>query len=167
MRKAKRRRRRLPVALLAVLLLCLALRLWGFHLVRVAGSSMVSTLNDGDIALVTLFDYRLGAPGRGDVVECTFPGRDAAYLKRLIGLPGETVEISGGRIYIDGAPLSEPYATGPAEDYRVTLGPDEYLVLGDNRPESYDSRAEDMGPISRKDFLGRVRFVLWPFRNID
>ncbi len=146
--------------------LCLALRFWGFHLVRVEGVSMAPTLNGGDLALVTLLDYRLGEPRRGDVVECRFPGRDGAYLKRLIGLPGDTVEIRGGRVHIDGAPLSEPYATGPMEDYRVELGADEYLVLGDNRPESYDSRAEDMGPISREDFLGRARCALWPFRII-
>ena len=68
---------------------------------------------------------------------------------------------------IDGVPLSEPYATGPSEDYRAELGADEYLLLGDNRSQSYDSRAEDMGMLHRDDLLGRVRCALWPFRNID
>ena len=162
-----RRNLRTIIFVAAFAALCLALHLWVFHLVRVQGSSMVITLNGGDLALVTRFDYRLGDPQRGDVVECRFPGRDGTYLKRLIGLPGETVEIIDGRTYIDGEPLSEAYATGPAEDYRAELGADEYLVLGDNRSESYDSRAEDMGMLHREDLLGRVRFTLWPFRNIE
>ena len=159
---------RKPAALLAALAaLFLVIHLWGFHMVRVAGSSMADTLSGGDLALVTRFDYLLCAPQRGDVVECRFPGRDGTYLKRVIGLPGETVAIIGGRTYIDSVPLSEPYATGPSEDYRRELGADEYLVLGDNRSESYDSRAEDMGTLHRKDFLGRVRCALWPLRNIE
>ena len=167
MSRAARRNLR-PAALVAAFaLLCLALHLWGFHIVRVEGASMAGTLESGEVALVTLYDYRLRAPARGEVVECRFPGRDGAYLKRLIGLPGEAVEIRDGRTYIDGEPLSEPYATGPFEDYSIELGPDEYLVLGDNRAESYDSRAEDIGPIHRNDFLGRVRCALWPLRNIE
>ena len=167
MSKALRRNLCLIGFLVAFVALCLAIRLWGFHLVRVEGSSMVDTLNSGDVTFVTRFDYRLGAPRRGDVVECRFPGRDGTYLKRLIGLPGETVEIIDGRTYIDGAALSEPYATGPSEDYRAELGADEYLVLGDNRSESYDSRAGDMGMLHREDLLGRVRWALWPFGNIE
>ena len=164
-RARKNLRAAIPVVI--VVALCLALRLFVFHLTRVEGSSMVSTLNSGDLAIVTRLDYIWGQPRRGDVVECRFPGRDGSYIKRVIGLPGETVEIIGGQTVIDGAPLSEPYATGPSEDYRAELGDEEYLVLGDNRAESYDSRAEDMGMLHREDFLGRVRWALWPFRNID
>ena len=167
MSRSARRNLRTFALVIAFVALCLALHLWVFHLVRVEGASMVDTLNGGDVALVTRFDYRLGKPRRGDVIECRFPGRDGTYLKRLIGLPGETVEIVDSRVYIDGAPLSEPYATGPSEDYRAELGADEYLVLGDNRSESYDSRAGDMGMLHREDLLGRVRCALWPFRNIE
>lgn len=162
-----RRNGRLIALVAAFGALCLLARLFVFHIVRIEGASMVDTLRSGDIALVTRFDYRFGgAPERGDVVECSFPGRSGVYIKRVIGLPGERVEISGGRTYIDGVALSEPYATGPAEDYSARLGPDEYLVLGDNRAESYDSRAEDMGFLHRENLLGRVRFALWPFRKI-
>ena len=166
---SRRLRRNLRTAALVILFaaLCLSLHLWVFHVVRVEGTSMVNTLNGGDLALVTRFDYQLGTPKRGDVVECRFPGRDGTYLKRLIGLPGETVEIIGGRTFIDGVPLSESYVTSPAQDYRVTLAADEYLVLGDNRAESYDSRAEDMGMLHREDLLGRVRCAIWPFRIIE
>ena len=167
MRKFLRRNGRLLAALACFGALCLLAHLFVFHTVRIEGTSMVDTLRSGDIALVTRFDYASGrTPARGDIVECRFPGRSGAYIKRVIGLPGDRVEIADGRTYINGAPLSEPYATGPAEDYAAELGPDEYLVLGDNRAESYDSRAEDMGFLHGEDFLGRVRFVLWPLRKI-
>ena len=127
---------------------------------------MVDTLRSGDVVLVTRFDYRIGTPDRGDVVECSFPGRSGTYIKRVIGLPGDTVEIIDSRVYVNGAPLSEPYASGSSEDYAVRLGEDEYLVLGDNRSQSYDSRAADMGFIGRDNLLGRVRIALNPFRRI-
>ena len=162
-------RRNAPLAgiLLIFGVLCLCLHLFVLHAVRIEGTSMEGGLHSGDLVLVTRFDYKGGrAPQRGDVVECSFPGRSGVYIKRVIGLPGETVEIREGRTWIDGVPLSESYATGPAEDYRAELGEDEYLVLGDNRAESYDSRAAEMGFLRRENFLGRARFVLWPLRKI-
>lgn len=149
-------------------LICVLLRLFVFHLVRIQGSSMEDTLCSGEIALVTSFDYRFGAkPARGDVVECRFPGRVDTYVKRVIGLPGETVELREGKTYIDGAAVSEPYVFSIAEDYSISLGEDEYLVLGDNRCESYDSRAADMGPIGKEDILGRVRLCVWPLHGVE
>ena len=157
-----------PTALALVLFgcLCLGLNQFVFHTVRIEGTSMVDTLRSGDIVLVTRFDYRWSEAQRGDIVECSFPGRSGVYIKRVIGLPGETVEIREGRTWIDGVALSESYATGPAEDYRAERGEDEYLVLGDNRVESYDSRAEEMGFLHRANFLGRARLALWPLRKI-
>lgn len=168
MKRALHGTRRALWVLLGFLLLCLALEHFVVHGVRISGTSMVDTLRNGDLVLVTRFDYRLGAsPQRGDIVECTFPGRIGTYVKRVIGLPGERVEILDGQTYIDGTALSEPYVTGAAEDYRVELGADEYLVLGDNRAESYDSRADDMGLLHRENFLGRVRMILWPLRKLN
>ena len=156
------------VCIAAVALVCALLRLFVFHLVRIEGVSMQDTLNSGEIALVTSFDYRFGArPARGDVVECRFPGRVDTYVKRVIGLPGETVELRDGKTYIDGAALTEPYVFSIPEDYSIALGADEYLVLGDNRSESYDSRATDMGPIGKEDILGRVRLSVWPLHDIE
>jgi len=143
-------------------------RLFVFHTVRIQGSSMDDTLRDGEIALVTCFDYRFGGgPARGDIVECAFPDRSGTYVKRVIGLPGEHIEIRGGKTYIDGAYYAEDYVSSPAENYSVVLGPGAYLVLGDNRAESHDSRSADMGLLKRENFLGRVRMVLSPFREID
>ena len=144
-------------------LVCAALHAFVFHTVHIQGTSMVDTLRSGDIALVT----RMGTPERGDIVECSFPGRSGTYVKRLIGLPGEKIEIIDSRVYVNGNALSEPYASGPSEDYSLVLQEGEYLVLGDNRSESYDSRAEDMGPVCRENLLGQVRLVLWPFKKIS
>lgn len=171
-RAARRRRNRLRRALgwLAALLLAVALglavRAWGIQAVRVVGASMAPTLESGEIVLVTKFDYLFAPPSRGDVVLCALPGREGSYIKRVIGLPGETVQIAGDQTWIDGAPLAEPYAAAAAEDFAAALGPDEYLVLGDNRPDSYDSRKEEIGSLASADFRGRVRCVLWPLGRL-
>ena len=171
-KRTSRLQRRNPlrglVWIAAVALICVLLRLFVFHLVHIEGGSMEDTLCSGEIALVTSFDYRFGAnPARGDVVECRFPGRVDSYVKRVIGLPGETVELRDGRTYIDGAALAEPYVFSIAEDYSVALGENEYLLLGDNRCESYDSRAEDMGPVGKEDILGRVWLCVWPLHGVE
>ena len=163
--------RRLPaaarvlLALVAVVALGLCARRYVAGTVRVAGASMRDTLCAGDVALVTRPDYRLGAPGRGDVVECRFPGREDTYIKRVVGLPGEGVACFGGALTVDGAVLNEGYVSSFTEDFEVNLGADEYLLLGDNRADSYDSRMADMGPVGAGDILGRVRFVLWPLNR--
>ena len=159
---------RVLAALLLVALICLLLRTYVFHTARVEGSSMENTLCGGDIVLITRFDYLFGrTPERGDIVECRFPDRSGVYIKRVVGLPGDEVVYRDGRGYINGELISEPYATGPFEDYTARLGEDEYLVLGDNRGVSYDSRAEEIGFLSADCFLGRVRCVLWPFRRVQ
>ena len=171
-KRTSRLQRRNPlrglVWIAAIALVCLLLRLFVFHLVRIEGGSMQDTLCSGEIALVTGFDYRFGAtPARGDIVECRFPGRVDTYVKRVIGLPGETVELREGKTYIDGAAVSEPYVFSIAEDYSISLGENAYLVLGDNRCERYDSRAADMGPIGKEDILGRVRLCVWPLHGVE
>ena len=162
-------RRALAIALTLAVALTLGLcaRRFGFTLVRVTGTSMNGTLSGGDLLLVTRWDYAGGAqPDRGDVVECRFPGRVDSYIKRVVGLPGERVEFSGGALYIDGEAVEEPYVSSPTDDYAVQLNDGEFLVLGDNRAESYDSRMPDMGAIAAEDFQGRVRWVLWPLSHM-
>lgn len=167
MRVILRRNLRLIVVIVAFAVFCLLVHRFAFHLVRIEGSSMVETLRSGDIVWVSSVERLLGIdPNRGDIVECTFPNRDGAYIKRVIGLPGETVEITRSGVFIDGQRLSESYAGPSPEDYRAVLGEDEYLVLGDNRAESYDSRMPEIGFLHRENFTGRVCFALWPFRRI-
>lgn len=171
-KRSSRLQRRFPLRCLvwisSVALICVLMRMFAFHFVCIEGSSMTDTLSNGEIVLVTRFDYRFGGtPARGDIVECRFPGRVDAYIKRVIGLPGETVELREGKTYINGAVLEEPYLFSLPEDYSITLGENEYLMLGDNRSESYDSRAADMGPIGAEDMLGRVRLCIWPLHGVE
>lgn len=151
------------IALALCALIGLALRAWGVGLVKISGASMNNTLLSGDIVLVTRFDYRGGhAPQFGDVVECRFPGRGDTYIKRVVGLPGDSVSFSQGFLTRNTQPVSEPYVSSVTDDYAIELGDDQYLLLGDNRAESYDSRMDDMGAVGLDAFSGRARFILWP-----
>ena len=157
-----------------VLILCaavgLCVRLRGFGLVRISGTSMNNTLKSGDVVLVTRYDCQSDRPPEfGDVVECRFPGREDTYIKRVIGLPGETVQIIDSVIYINGESLEENYGqgvyflAGSAAD-PVVLGDDEYFVLGDNRNNSIDSRYA-VGKVKREQITGRAVFRFWPFSS--
>lgn len=131
--------------------------------VAVSGQSMADTYDDGDIVLATRFDYMFGAPERGDVVLCEVKDRDGMYVKRVVGLPGDYVEITNGMISINGEPLHETYVTyASSETMSVQLNKDQYMVLGDNRADSYDSREADIGMLSKADFAGKVRARIWP-----
>lgn len=158
----------LTYLLIIIVAACAGLLLRGnvLQITEVAGNSMNPTLKSGDYVLITNFSYKNSAPARLDVVQAEIPGRPGAYLKRVIGLPGETLQITDGTVYIDGQPLREYYAAPSDDEITVTLGPDEFFLMGDNRPESYDSREEDFGAVSASSFLGKVRAVLWPIHRI-
>ena len=145
------------------------LRTYVIGTARVVGSSMEPTLYSSDIVMVTKFDYWFSGPSRGDVTLCRLPehSESETYLKRVAAVPGDTYAIRGGVAYLNGEVADEPYATGndACEDFEITLAEDEYLVLGDNRPESYDSRAADVGVLSRSDFIGRARIKVWPLEQ--
>jgi len=138
-------------------------RFYGFSLVRISGTSMNDTLMSGDVVLMTRFDYLDGhGPQRMEVAECEFDMRSGTYVKRVIGLPGERITFEDSMLKVNGQPVSEPYVKGATADFYVQLGADEYFVMGDNRGESHDSRAADMGPIGENAFLGRARWIVWP-----
>lgn len=134
---------------------------------RVIGSSMEPTLYSLDVVLISKFDYWLSGPERGDVTLCKLPGREQTYLKRVSAIPGDSYAIRDGVAYLNGQMMDEMYAVGTefCDDYEITLGEGEYIVLGDNRRESYDSRASDVGVLSREDFIGRARFRVWPIEK--
>lgn len=157
----------IALALALALVLGLCARRWVVGAVRVAGASMRDTLQAGDVVLITRFDYRSGrTPVRGDVVQCRFPNRADTYIKRVVGLPGESIRFQSGRLSVDGQPVAEDYLSSPTDDWAIDLGDGEYLVLGDNRAESYDSRMADMGPVGQDAFLGRARWILWPLDRL-
>ncbi len=140
----------------------------------VDGRSMEDTLHNGDNLIVEKLSYRFGDPKRFDII--VFPPKGSPkefYIKRIIGLPGETVQIDEeGTIYINGEVLEENYGKetilnpgGAAEP--ITLGDDEYFVLGDNRNNSRDSRdREHVGNIKRKDITGRAWVRIWPLSDL-
>jgi signal peptidase I len=138
----------------------------------VDGRSMNATLNDGDNLIVEKLSYRFGDPQRFDII--VFPPQgdpSEHYIKRIIGLPGETVQIDDeGNIYIDGEILEEDYGLetiqnpGRASE-PITLGDDEYFVLGDNRNNSTDSRSEKVGNVKRSTITGRAWLRIWPLSD--
>lgn len=139
---------------------------------QVEGSSMEPALSNGDNLIVEKLSYHFREPSRYDIV--VFPyqhAEDTYYIKRLIGLPGETVQVVEGYVYIDGEKLDEHYGAevmktpGIAEE-PIKLGEDEYFVLGDNRNHSSDSRDPSVGILKREQLVGRAWIRIFPFDEI-
>ena len=129
--------------------------------VRVDGDSMKNTLKNGDILLL----YKLSSINRFDIIVLDEEKDNEKIIKRIIGLPGDTVAIKKGKIYINDKVIDDEYAYGETSDYdKVTLGDDEYFILGDNRLISKDSRY--FGPIKEKEIKGKIVFRLFPFTKI-
>ena len=140
---------------------------------RVSGSSMEPTLSDGDNLIVDKISYRLHDPERFDII--IFPYQyeeNTYYIKRIIGLTGETVYINdAGEIYINGTLLKENYGLETIQNpglasEPITLGDDEYFVMGDNRNNSTDSRFASVGAIKRQDIIGKAWVRIYPFNKI-
>ena len=139
----------------------------------VSGSSMENTLSNGDNLIIDKISYRFRDPERFEVV--VFPYKldeKTFFIKRVIGLPGETVYIDAkGTIYINGEKLEENYgreviANPGLASSEITLADDEYFVLGDNRNNSEDSRFDDVGNIKRSDLIGRAWVRIYPFSEM-
>ncbi len=146
----------IPYVIIVVLIILL--RIFVITPVRVDGASMRDTLEDGDILIL----YKLARIDRFDIVVLDEAVDDEIIIKRIIGLPGETVEIRNGEIYINGEVIEDEYAYGETSDYdEVTLGDDEYFILGDNRLISKDSRY--FGPVKEDELMGEVILRIWPF----
>ncbi len=138
---------------------------------EVEGASMENTLHNGDNLIVDKLSYRVHDPERFDIIVFPFQFQDNTYyIKRIIGLPGETVQImDDGSIYINGEKLEENYGMevikpetiGRAAE-PIELGDDEYFVMGDNRNNSSDSRTDMVGNIKRENIIGKAWLRIWP-----
>lgn len=130
--------------------------------IRVNGDSMYNTLHDKDIMILNEASYLFGDVERFDIV--VIKGEEEYLIKRVIGLPGETIECRGNKIYINGKELKDKYAYSKTKDFEmVKIGKDEYFVLGDNRSDSLDSRV--FGTFKGKDIKGKASFTIYPFKR--
>ena len=161
----------LSVAVIAALVI----RTFIFEPVRVDGSSMADTLQDGEVMLVTKPEYLFGDPQFGDVVICKYPGRTEKFVKRVMGLPGDEIAIIANIVFRNGEPLEEPYLTPDRNDNGFSMAPfklgeGEYFVMGDNRDNSHDSRNYynylTPAALTRAMIIGKVRCVFFPFDSI-
>jgi signal peptidase I len=175
--KPGRRRHRHPalswtIVILIAALISILLRMFVVQTFFVPSGSMIPTLQVGDRILVQKFAYSLS---RGAIVVFTHPKKDLEpplnedLVKRIIGLPGETIWSKGNTVYIDGKPLAEPWLPKGTEMgqpiERQVIPPGYYFVMGDNRSDSYDSR--DWGPIPGSSIIGRVFFIIWRHGHPD
>ena len=144
--------------------LCAFVFVWYFgHQISNIGESMNPVIRNGDVVLVNRIVYDASTPKRGDIIVFKPKGNENlhSYIKRIIGLPGESVEIRDGEIYINNRKLNEKYETTAIADTgiaseKIVLGGDEYFVLGDNRESSEDSRMADIGNVKRSEIEGNI-----------
>jgi signal peptidase I len=130
--------------------------------VRVDGFSMVPTLQDGEYVLVSKLSYRLGEPQHGDIIVFKYPGEPPQDLiKRIIGLPGDTVQVNGSVVYVNGQSLTEPYiAASPLYQGQWQVPEGFLFVLGDNRNDSSDSHSWGLLPM--ENVIGKAVIIYWP-----
>ena len=153
-----------------VVILVIAVYVVGLQ--QIVGPSMTPTLRNGDIVILDKLSYRFSEIKRDDIVALYYA--DTKFLvKRVVGLPGDTVEFKDNKLYINGKYYEEKYLGDDIvtdnfslEELNYTTIPDDmYLVLGDNRGDSMDSRDSDVGLIPKKDIYGKVRFKIWPINE--
>ena len=151
-----------------VLILAFVVRTFVAEPARVDGRSMQDTLQNNEYVLVTKFDYLREGPAFFDVVMCKYPISGETFVKRVVGMPGDTVELRGGDLYVNDVYIAQDFLTrrGTFDFGPVHVPEDHYFVMGDNRPNSQDSRDEDVGALPRDHILGHVQQVIFPFADM-
>ncbi|MHB0912584.1 MAG: signal peptidase I [Armatimonadota bacterium] len=130
----------------------------------ISSGSMHPTLASGDVVFVNNFIYRFREPRLGEVVVFRSPVDGEDWIKRIVGLPGDRLEIRGGALYRNGEPVDEPYVSERTGDmYPVSVPPGAVFVMGDNRNDSEDSR--DWGPLEEKRLVGQATMIFLPFNR--
>jgi signal peptidase I len=167
-RRSARFLREILETILPAILIALLINVFIGQATRVEGQSMEPNLHSNQRLVVEKLSYRFHGPQRFDVVVLKLPSQgEELLIKRVVGLPGEVVEIQNGQVYIDGKPLEEPFLNGqtrPGRNGRVVVPPLHVYVLGDNRDHSNDSRS--FGPVPIENVVGRAWLSYWPVDNI-
>ncbi len=155
---------------IVIAVLVLLLVIYVVSLQQVVGPSMSPNYQDGDILILNKLHYKIHNPKRFEVVAIKY--NDTKYfIKRVIGLPGETISYQNGILYVNGEVVEEKFKTTTTADFSLedlgyeTIPKDYYLVVGDNRENSLDGRSKEVGLIHKKEFIGKVSFRIWPFRR--
>jgi signal peptidase I len=159
--------RSLASLVLQLAILCALIAAFFIQFRQVSGPSMAPHISSGEYVLVNTLAYKLSTPHRGDIVAFRHDGfTPETYIKRVIGIPGDTVRIVRGAVFVDGARLNEPYVRFP--DARsmpqITVPEQSVFVLGDNRAVSEDSRV--FGPVRDSDLMGRAIVSIWPLGTL-
>ena len=159
------------IKLVIVIVIILVLMIYVVSVTQVVGNSMYSTLNNDDVLILNKLKYRFSEVERGDIISLEY--EDTKYLiKRVIGVPGDTISISDNTVYVNGEVYIENYLEEDLEydDFQLsslgyqTIPADMYFVLGDNREDSLDSR--EIGLVSKDDIIGKVSFRIWPLNKL-
>ena len=130
--------------------------------IKVNGNSMFKTLHDGDVMILNIIGYRFSDIKRVYIV--VVDEGDEYLIKRVIGLPGETIEYKNSKLYVNGKNIKDEYGNGETSDFKVVVPVGKYFVLGDNRTNSLDSRY--FGAFQKKKILGKTKLTLFPFNRI-
>ena len=156
------------ITIAVAFVLALVIRNFIFNTSNVKGPSMEATLHQNDHVISLVFPLFYKDPEPGQIVIIQSPFEKKKYVKRLIGLPGDRIQILNGRVYVNEKEINEPYIQGTEtlvdNENTWTLGPDDYFVMGDNRANSMDSVS--IGPIQKKYIVGHALFIVWPFSQI-
>lgn len=155
---------------LLIIILVITIRIFIFDPIRVDGPSMNTTLQDGEIVILNKIHYRKSDIKRYDVVVVKSNGKK--IIKRVIGLPNETIEIKDNKVYANGKELDNSFASTETDDFSIEdigltkIPGDSYFVLGDNRRISLDSRYSEVGTIKKENIVGKAAFIIWPLNKI-
>ena len=147
---------------LLIVIIVLILKCYVFSTILVNGTSMENTLHDNDFMIINKIGIKINPIKRFDIVVIERP--DDKLIKRIIGLPGETVEYKNNKLYINGKEVTDNYGKNETSDFGpIKLEDNQYYVLGDNRTVSIDSRY--IGPINKNKILGKANLILYPFNR--
>lgn len=155
--------------ILTAFVIAFLLKTFIFQIAYVKGPSMDTTLHEGQILIISKLNYFFNTPDRGEIVVLNDRLEHKDLIKRVIALPKETVEIKNNRVYINDNELNPDYTDLPTEDngFQKSQVPEgSYFVLGDNRPQSRDSRYESVGFVDKANIVGRAVFRIWPINKI-